>query len=120
MKSPTFPMTTFAANTAMRDPRGETPRLAQVVLFRTWKAFCLEPYPFGLGYDACAIEALIEEKSAQARAEEVRPLAGHGGDRRSEETVQGDNVTLKVGGRGNSDPYLAARIARRTAPFTDV
>lgn len=44
----------------------------------------------------------------------MRPaLAVHGGDRKSEEVNQGNNVTLKT--RGNDNTYLAARI-KRDAP----
>jgi hypothetical protein len=62
--------------------------------------------PFGLGYDVDVIEGIIEErKSAEARAERVRPLAGYGGDRRLE--TQGKNLTLKQ--RGEDADYLTAR-----------
>ena len=51
-----------------------------------------------------ALGAVIET------AKKAKPLAAHGGDRKSENADQGDNVTLKA--RGNAPDYLTARIAR--------
>lgn len=58
-----------------------------------------------------ALGAVIET------AKKAKPLAAHGGDRKSENADQGDNVTLKA--RGNAPDYLTARIARDRPDIQD-
>jgi hypothetical protein len=79
--------------------------------FASFRDFCVARYPYGLGYEPAALDAIVEErKTAQALAlkAEAVPLAEHGGDRPEQE--QGDNITSPE--RGTSSTYLARRIAR--------
>ena len=55
----------------------------------------------------------IEKERMKQTVKEAPVLAEHGGDRKSEEQNQGNNVTLKA--RGNDNTYLTARL-KRDAP----
>lgn len=76
-----------------------------------WETFCTTKQPRGLGYNPDAIAAIIAERRPATPAElieRVEPLAGHGGDHKSEQ-YQDSDTTLK----GSRDAaYLAARIKR--------
>lgn len=71
-------------------------------------SFCVEPKPWGLGYDSHDIDAIIDErKTAQARASDTLPLAMHGevGNGRSRPSMRRSTY-------GETADYLTARIAR--------
>lgn len=77
--------------------------------FNTWREFCEDKFPFGLGYSPDALDALIaERKSAQQAAEEAKPLAAHG--QRGKGQKRGSVRTSFK--RGSNNEYYAARIAR--------
>jgi hypothetical protein len=99
--------------------------------FTSAEEFCTTPHPYGLGWDEQAIEALWKETreialgdflAEQTRAERAQKLGqtvpalhehgeiGRGRDR-------GDNVTSID--RGNSAPYLTARLRRDAPVFAD-
>ncbi len=87
--------------------------------FRSYEAFCVARFPFGLGRQPEEIEAVIAErerrKSAQAMAadDEVGPLFRHGGDHTTEDAkaTLSDNVAQ----RGVSSEYIVRRL-KRDAP----
>lgn len=86
----------------LSDERGEP--------FESYEAFCRAEIPFGLGYDADVITAIIHErKSAEARAANPRYLAPDDGPHTRQEKKDNGYV---VTDRGNNADYLTARIAR--------
>lgn len=80
--------------------------------FATHEAFCVAPYPFGLGYRPEDIDQIIVERKDREvsdRAANPLTLLEHGRPPKGEQEDKGSNGTLK---RGNPADYLTARIAR--------
>jgi hypothetical protein len=81
--------------------------------FASFRDFCVARYPYGLGYEPAALDAIVEErKTAQALAAkaEGEPLKDVGAPT-AEETDNVDNININPVG-GTSATYLARRIAR--------
>lgn len=80
--------------------------------FKDFEAFCVEPYPWGLGYKSDAINRIIaerKEKTTQQRAENPPTLLDTGRPGKSSEKGS-DNPPLPKG--STSADRLTARIAR--------
>lgn len=93
---------------------------------KTWDRFCrevigYEPAWFDEVRQGLAIldakgnrnptvqEAVAAARAVAERANETKPINGHGGDRKSDDRDQGSHRTLK---RGDNADYYTARIAR--------
>ena len=77
--------------------------------FVTYEAFCCCQEPFGLGYDASALDQIIRERAtAQAQAFKATKLSKHGEIGRNHVRVD----IVRSEGSGNRADYLTARIAR--------
>lgn len=80
--------------------------------FPSFGMFCAKE----LDLDEDEVELIRTAKKGEAlgavikRAKEAQPIGEHGGDRKSENTDQGSDRTLKA--RGETADYLTARIAR--------
>ena len=89
-------------------------RFRQLVNFKgqhffLWEDFCTTRQPWGLGYSAEAIDAIISERrSLEARSVQVSPVARHGGDRKSDEH-QPNAVRMNY---GNNADYRIALLKR--------
>lgn len=81
--------------------------------FTSFEQFCAAPRKDnGLGKTKIAINIEIDQrKITQTMAEQAKPLAGQGGDRKTYE-FQVDNHQLEIRMDGTNPRYLTARIAR--------
>ncbi len=79
--------------------------------FASYRAFCQERPPWGLGYDPEVLQHLIDgpATTVEERAQLQLPLALQG---RPQEIDKGNNVTFTPTKRGNDPAYLTGRIAR--------
>lgn len=82
--------------------------------FRSYRAFCVERPPWGLGYDPEVLQQLIEGPvtTPAERAQMALPLGPARRPTKEERIEKGNVVTLTDGERGNHSDYLTARIAR--------